>query len=432
MSSPKAYDDFENSIQTERGPAATESDIAATSSFPYLVSPSPNSIGAEHLTIAVIGPDDRRRAAAVSTLAECAGADVREVSSYPLGLDDVARLLKRHYDVFVVDLDCNPQHALELVERLSANGLVTVMVYSDSADPELLVSCMRAGAREFLTLPFDREAVAGALVRAAVRRPVTKSEKKATGRLLAFVSAKGGAGVTTVATNFAVALAQESDRSTLLIDLDLPLGDVALNLGIALPPFSAIDALKADGRLDGNLLSQLVVKHTSGLSVLAAPGRFVPFEGGSEAIDRLLNVARQEYEHVVVDLGARFDWSDSVLLKEAAPIFLVTQAGIPELRNSNRLISQVLSGAEAQVEIVLNRYEPRTMGIDETQIAKALTRPAQWKIPNDYAAVRRMQENGTPLTMADSPISRLIRQMARAAAGMPAAQTKKKGFSLFG
>jgi Flp pilus assembly CpaE family ATPase len=109
----------------------------------------------------------------------------------------------------------------------------------------------------------------------------------------------------------------------------------------------------------------------------------------------------------------------------------VTQAGIPELRNSNRMISQYFSGNNPQLQIVINRYEPRSLGVSEEHITKALTRPAQWKIPNDYASVRKMQINATPLALSDSPISRIIRQMAYAATGQVEEKSKKKGFSLF-
>ena len=63
----------------------------------------------------------------------------------------------------------------------------------------------------------------------------------------------------------------------------------------------------------------------------------------------------------------------------------MTQASIPELRNSNRLITQFFSAPVPKLEIVINRYEPRMLGVSEEHITKALTRPAQWKIPNDYA-----------------------------------------------
>jgi hypothetical protein len=141
-------------------------------------------------------------------------------------------------------------------------------------------------------------------------------------------------------------------------------------------------------------------------------------------------VARQEFDNVVVDMGSRLDLMGTSLFKDGSTVYLVIQAGIAGLRNSNRLISQYFASGVPKLEIVLNRFEPRTMGVSEDQITKALTRPAQWKIPNDYNAVRRMQTTAIPLALEDSPISRLIRQMARTACGLPATPEKKSGFSL--
>jgi pilus assembly protein CpaE len=398
----------------------------------YLENSSPDSIGSGALSIALIGPDEARRKEAAKALLLCDGAEVREYNAYPASLDDVPRLLEQRNDVIIIDLDSNPEFALELVESICANGSATVMVYSSKPDPDLLVRCMRAGAREFLTPPFERSNVAEALVRASSRRSVTRLPRKHGGRLLVFLGAKGGAGVTTLACNFAVSLAQESGQSTLLIDLDLPLGDAALNLGIV-TEYSTINALQDAGRLDGSFLNKLLTKHSSGVSVLAAPGKFPQFHATNEAIDKLMTVARQEFDNVVVDVGSRLDLTDTVLFKDAFTIYLVTQAGIPELRNSNRLISQFFTVGSPKLEIVINRYEPRSLGVSDETITKALTRPSNWKIPNDYAAVRQMQNTATPLALGDSPISRLIKQMAISICGARAtAQTKKKGFRLFG
>jgi pilus assembly protein CpaE len=390
------------------------------------------SMGSDALSIALIGPDEERRKAAAIALAGCQVAGFREFSSYPPSLDDVPKLLESQYDVIIIDLDPNPEYALELVESICAKNAATVMIYSAKADPDLLVRCMRAGAREFLTLPFSRTTMAEALVRAAARRPATRPARKAGGRLLVFFGAKGGSGVTTVACNFAVALAQEASETTLLIDLDLPLGDAALNLGIA-AEYSTINALQNTARLDPSFLSKLLTKHSSGVSVLAAPGKFPGYEATDEAIDKLISVARQDFDNIVVDAGSRLDLTNTALFKEATTVYLVTQAGIPELRNSNRLISQYFTGGRPKLDIIINRYEPRSLGMADEHITKALTRPANWKIPNDYAAVRRMQNTATPLVLEDSPISRIIHDMARSANGKPApAPAKKKGFSLFG
>jgi pilus assembly protein CpaE len=402
---------------------------------PYPASQPIESPSTDNLSIALIGPDERRREAVMVALARCAGNEVRAFASYPPSLGDMPRLLEEHHDVIIIDLDSDPEFALELVESIGANGTATVMVYSAKADPDLLVRCMRSGAREFLTLPLELDVVAESLGRAAARKPVvritTVRQKKVNGKLLAFMGSKGGAGVTTVATNFAVALAQHPSQKTLLIDLDLPLGDAALNLGI-ISEYSTIDALQALDRLDGSFLSGLLMEHSSGLKVLAAPGRYVQYQVTDAAIDRLLTVVRQEFDNVVIDLGSKVDLTGTVLFKEANAIYLVTQMGIPELRNSNRLISQVFSSGGPKLEIVINRYETSALGVSEEHITKALTRPAKWKIPNDYASVKRMQVNATPLVLTDSAVSRKILQMAGEVTGELAAKPKKKVFNLFG
>jgi pilus assembly protein CpaE len=408
----------------------SDSDVATnTSPYPVNPNPYPDSIGAKQLSIALISPNLERRAAAALALTRSSGGDVSEFPNYPPGLDDVGGMLGQRFDVVIIELDSDPEYALELVESIGSDGLATVMVYSASADPELLVRCMRAGAREFLTLPLAPEVMAEALVRAAARRPVMQSTRKTAGRLLAFLGAKGGAGATMLACNFAVGLAKDSEEKTLLIDLDVPLGDAALNLGIS-PEFSTIDALDAAERMDGRFLTQLLVKHSSGLMVLAAPGRFVHYKASDDSINRLLQVARQEFDNVVVDLGSKLDLMGTAAYRDATALYLVTQASIPELRNSNRLISQFFSSGGPKLEIVINRFESRSLGVAEEHITKALTRPPQWKIPNDYAAVRNMQINATPLVLSDSAISRQIRQMVNAVTGKSQKTAKKKGFGL--
>ena len=407
---------------------ASEGNSSAMSS-PFLI-PQPSGVpSADDLSIALIGPDAGRRSALAAELAICGGNSVQEFPLYPAGLDALPQLMKENHDVILIDLDSDPEFALELVENICAKGSSTVMVYSQTPDPELMLQSMRAGAREFLTLPLKPGYVSDALARAAARRPV-KAAKKA-GKLLVFMGAKGGVGVTSVACNFAVALAQKAGQKTLLIDLDLPLGDAALNLGI-IPEYSTINALQESDRLDASFLSKLLVRHSSGLWVLAAPGKFPQYQPSSESIEKLLQVARQEYDNVVVDVGSRLNLQETTLFRDASTIYLVTQAGIPELRKSNRLINQYFSGGGPKLEIVLNRHESHTLGVADEHITKALTRPVQWKVPNDHALMRKMQINATPLALGDSSVARLIKQMANSVNGEPDLQAKKKAFKLFG
>lgn len=392
----------------------------------------PDSIGAETLSIALIGPDEDRRKKIAAALAECQGSEVREFIAYPQTLDDLPRFIDRHCDVVIIDLDSDPEYTLEMVEALCSDGLKTVMVYSTKADPDLLMRCMRAGAREFLTVPLASSSViAESLVRAAARRPAPRTPKKASGRLLLFMGSKGGVGTTTLASNVAVSLAKDSGESTLLVDFHLPMGDAALNLGIV-SDYSTVSALDAFNRLDGRFLSKLLVTHSSGVAVLPSPGRFVPFELNADAMSKLVTVARQEFENVVVDAGLGLQYLKTALFREASTVYLVTQTGIAELRNANRLITQYFGGGKPKLEIVLNRDETNLLGVSEEHVTKALTRQVQWKIPDDYATARRMQVEATPMALGDSQIAWSIRQIASAITGKPLPPIRKKGFSFFG
>jgi pilus assembly protein CpaE len=386
-------------------------------------------LGSKTLSIALIGPDEYRRKPIASALLGLQGSITREMSFYP-ELDDVPRLLEDNYDVVIVELDSNPEYALDLVENICSNSSLTVMVYSEQIYPEMLVRCMRAGAREFLTQPITPATIAEAMVRASVRRPVTQTTKKAGGKVFVFVGAKGGSGVTTVASNFAISLAEDSGKSTILIDLNLPLGNAAVDLGVA-SQFSTVDALQNFTNLDSNFLSKLLVKHSSGLSVLAAPDNYTQIQATSESIERLLTVARQEFDYVVIDAGSRFGPMAKALFLPGITVYLIVQVSIAELRNSNRLITDLFKVTGVELEVVLNRYVPRTLTIDEASINKALTTPAKWKIPSDYPATASAQNTATPLVLKDSPISKVIRQMTAAVTGISEGKEKKKRFGLF-
>ena len=390
---------------------------------------SSDAIGSSALSVGLVGPAEGRRKPIASLLATVQGSQIKEYSQYP-EIDDIPRLLEAGHDVIVLELDSNPEYALEVVESICGASPVTVMVYSEQMNPDMLVRCMRAGAREFLSQPLTASTVAEAMVRASVRRPATTTPKKALGKLLLFVGAKGGSGVTTVATNFAVSLAQASAKSTVLIDLNLPLGNAALDIGLT-PEYSTANALQNFNRLDSNYLSMLLTKHASGLSVLAAPDKYSNSQATNESVERLLAVARQEFEYVVVDVGSRFDSMTRSLLEAASVVYLVLQVSISELRNANRLITDLFRSRNAKLEVVLNRFTPRALSIDEASITKALTVAPAWKIPSDYPAARTAQNTASPLVMQDSPVSKVIRQMTAAIAGTSDAPERKRKFGLF-
>jgi pilus assembly protein CpaE len=384
------------------------------------------------LTIAVVDPDQERRSAALKALAGREGIKITEFASYPPRLDDLPEMLALAYHVVMIDIDTDQEFAFDLAEALSANGRTYVMAYSAAAEMKLAVHLMRAGVREFFTIPFETREVSNAIERALTHRRAQRQAGqgggKSVGKLFTFLGTKGGCGVTTLASNFALALAQESEGRTLLIDLGLPLGDVATNLGIK-TEYSVASALLYPDRLDASMLSSLVAEHSAtGLGVLAAPSEFPESQPTEDAINKLLAVARHNYDFVVVDVGSRLDLISSHLFERDAVIYLVTQVGITELLNANRMVAKFFFTRDQTLQIVLNRYKAKDSLFDEKTIFDALTRSPQWKIPDDYAAARRTRSAATPMVLIDSTIARNIREMAKTAAGLIAPRNGRKGF----
>jgi len=384
------------------------------------------------LSVALISPDAKRR----QSLATALGSQLtiaREFGAYPSRADltEIARL---DCDVLIVDLDADVEQAINVIESIcSHNVAMTVMAYSSKNDPNLMRRSMQAGAREFLIEPLLPETLGEAFARTSSRRP---NQEKTPGKMLVFVPSKGGVGVTTLAANFAMALKKESGARVVVVDMDFQLGEVATGLGLT-TSFSIVDALMNAARLDRDFLSTLLVRHASGLSVLGSPENYTFFHSPvDEGADKLFRILREEFDYVVVDTGTCHGHIQETLFGMATTLYLVTEMTFPALRNGHRLISY-LTGRDgsSHLEVVANRFNARHGKIDENSAAKALTRPVSWRIPNAYAAVRAAQDSGVPLAMDNSPFTRVVVQMARAACGKVFAAEKSKagrGFDLFG
>jgi pilus assembly protein CpaE len=375
-------------------------------------------------SVVLVVPDVARRESLARMLAGLKIPVARECTTYPESRS-LEELMALDGDVIIVDLDSNVEQALVLIENIcSHDAAATVMATSRSNDAGLLIRSMRAGAREFLAEPILTNTLTEAIARALGRREKSQHQA-AIGKILMFAGAKGGSGVTTVATNFAIALMKEDAGKVVLVDMDLQLGEVALGLGLT-PQFSILDALKNEARLDTDFLMSMLVRHTSGLAVLAAPEQYTSFDPRASSMHKLFGILRQQFAFVVVDAGTAAGGVEETLLDLADTVYLVTEVSIPALRNARRLMSFMAERERnPHVEVILNRFNAREIEIDENSATKALARPVDWKIPNDFMSVRTAENTGVPLAMKDSPISRVMHKMAVSASGRPAHAEKK-------
>src|SRR5919197_5958402 len=241
-------------------------------------------------------------------------------------------------DVIVVDARGDASLAMSTIDRMHAiSGAAGIFAVALTADPDLILQSMRAGANEFFTWPPPDETFHTAIRRIAARRE-TAMGAKAPATTLVFFGAKGGAGTTTVAVNCGVELARLSKRPTIIVDLKAGLGEVALFLGIR-PRYTLIDAIDNLHRLDREFLKELVIKHKSGLEILAGSDQF-DRPGGNDggAIEELFRLLARQYEYILVDAGSQINSCSVAALYTADTIFLIANPDVPSVRNAQRLL----------------------------------------------------------------------------------------------
>jgi len=393
----------------------------------------PDSDESAALAVALVMPNATRRRSLVAALAGSQFVPlVHEFGSYP-SRDDLPGIARLGCQVLIVDLDDDVEQAIHVIENIGRhNAAMTVMAASSRNDSALMRRSMQAGARDFLVEPFLPETVGEAFARTYSRGT---DQKKALGRALVFVPSKGGVGVTTIALNFALALMKECGAKVVVVDMDFQLGEIAPGLGMT-TTFSVADALASAARLDREFLATLLMQHGSGLAVLGSPESYDFFHlADDKSVKKLFRILREEFDYVVVDSGSCRGDTQETLFGIADTLYLVTEMTFASLRNAHRLIS-FLSARDGcrHMKVVANRFNARYGNIDGDSATKALTRPVDWKIPNAYAAVRTAQDSGVPIAMNDSPYTRAVAQMAKAACGKPLTAAKKagQGFNLFG
>jgi pilus assembly protein CpaE len=257
---------------------------------------------------------------------------------------------------------------------------------------------MRAGVHEVLHSPPDAAEISAALRRAAHRRQVAR-HGAGRGRMIAFIACKGGSGATLVATNVAYLLATERELEVALIDLDLEYGDATAFLTDQRAKGSVADIARHVERLDAKLLKSSMVAVTPRLHVLPAPDdpeAALAVTGAQ--IERLLDVARDAFDVVILDLGRMFDGVAVKALDKADIICPVTEDLVPCIRDAKRLMRSfnALGYAEDKIQLVVNRYE-RSSRIPLAELEAAVGAKVKHTIPSSFEQVAEAINLGVPL-----------------------------------
>jgi pilus assembly protein CpaE len=335
-------------------------------------------------------------------------------------------------DVAVLAADLNVQDGFQTAEFLAGVGYIPTqsIILADGSGEDLLRKAMRAGAREYLARPVARAALIKAVheVYEEEQRRHTPAfaqaaDPKKTTRLIAISGAKGGIGKTTLATNLAVALVQETGEPTVLIDLYVQFGDIGMLLNIA-PKRTLADLAALDpSEVDAQLVDDCMAQHESGLRVLFSSKTPVALDAITvPCIENVIGQLKQNYRYVIVDVPPILHTTTLYVLAHATSCLLVANLYDLTTINDTRQLLTTIQGkyvAREKISIILNRVS-RQNRLPLSEIEQTLGHSIAAQIPNDGVVVPSSINQGMPFVISqpNTAVAQSVRQLARSLAGI--------------
>jgi pilus assembly protein CpaE len=344
-------------------------------------------------------------------------------------LDKTERLRPEVMILEVMKLREPMEHVVGRIKASSVDPMVIAL--HNTAEPELILSALRAGAHEFLHPPLSAN-LRQALERKSLERNKTRERMRQKGRVIGFLSAKGGCGATTIACHTAAELGRQS-KHVLLADMDLDAGMIRFLMKTK-SPYSILDALNNLHRLDLSYWNALISNGLPGLEIIAAPQALASKQQpNQEQMQNMLNFCRGQYDFTIVDLGRSLNLTAMNSLDEIDETYLVTTLDVPALHQSKQII-QTLSNVgygKERLRLVLNRM-PQRLDVTPDELEKMMSLPVFATLPNDYPSLYESYSEGS-LLPGNSRLGKELNRMAIKVGGIQDEKSGgKKKFSLFG
>jgi pilus assembly protein CpaE len=329
----------------------------------------------------------------------------------------------RWTDVLICQVNPDNPRDFEVFERFVKDNAGRLPVVAAVRDLTVAVTrrVLRSDAVDVLPIPFTPDELhqaietgRDALVRGGKEGPAHS------GRIVAFVGALGGMGTTALATQSGIIWSETA--SVCLIDLDVQFGNAALYLNMK-PRLSLSDLIDAGDRIDSELLRSVADSHPSGMNVIACPPDIMPLDALTpEFVDKLLDLAVQAYDIVLIDLPAAWvSWSLSALQKSDA-VCLVAGMTVPGVHQARRQLELLdANGLADRIKIILNRVAAPMFGkVDVSETEAVLRRSVQFVVTNDYPTFSTAIDEGQPIgkIKVKSRVEKDIRRMVTTLAAL--------------
>jgi len=348
-------------------------------------------------------------------------------------------------DVVVMDINMPGMDGIAAAELISQRlPQVAIIMMSVHGEAEQMRRSLQAGAREFLVKPFSSDEFSETIKRVYDREEARRHQIQASmpagpvaaapdpdieHQVIAIFSPKGGSGRTTIATNLAIAIKQQTGARVALLDANLQFGDVGVLLNLNPKTKSIVDAADG-GELDADLVESVLIDHSSGIRALLAP----PTPEGADLITpaSLLTVVghlRTMHAYTVVDVPAGLNDHSLAIMEVADQIVIMAALEITAIKNL-RLFLEVadqLGYERSKLRIVMNRSDT-TQGIRLGDVEGSIRRSIDGTIVSDGRLAVLAVNRGVPFIISnpESPLSRDVNRLAQTLIGDNIATAEEK------
>jgi pilus assembly protein CpaE len=352
-----------------------------------------------------------------------------DAAYWPSFMEWLARIQPQ---VLLVDVEHFQGIVEERVREIKTASPESMLIaLHDTADSQTIIAGMRAGIDEYFYPPIGKNLheVLERRIDLHVRNQfLTNSDRKT----IAFLSAKGGCGGTTVACHTALELGKRMNQTgtyhALLADLDVTGGDVRF-LMRSKTPLSVFDAMRTDQALEINRWNQMVESGYPGLEVVSGPAEIclgrVPEQ---REIERLLNFARARYQWTVLDLGCGLNWNTMSVLESINELYLVASQDVLALFQVKQIMLELERNDFKldKLHLILNQSAEFADPVIADEAKQILGISSFYFLPNDSSGLAEAHASGSPLA-THSPLRKKISALATKITGIESQEDARKG-----
>lgn len=314
-----------------------------------------------------------------------------EVSVSTSGKEGLISAWRDQPDVIVLELELPDLDGLEVVKRLrkeSRTERKTIIAMTQRSKPEETLAGLDAGLDYYVVKQADAvEVLLRLMARAAQPEVVHHGEpERPLGTLIPFVSAKGGVGTTSVCLNVACHIARaDSERSVVVVDLVLPIGNVAQITGVKtqtdIVSLTELEPMELSTQL---LQRELPLAPAWGFTVV--PGCKDPAQAARLQAQRLgpaIQTLRAAFDTVIVDVGRNLSRLAMLVLSQASSVAVVMSPDPTSAANTRAMLQYMQHEAILAERIFV--ISNRALGVEDLTgppLEAIVGRPVDRGIPN--------------------------------------------------